>query len=484
MKIQILFFLGLLTPLYLSAQSPTSTSVYQKSDETFVQKMDHYNFKDNYRAINLKTIIEEGLRKNYDQHIRVYNENILELGWKDHYAEFWYPTIDLVLSSGPQRLDRLIIGKNNTKRSESPAGTLGLEIGDYTLFNWGKDYATYLNNKRIYNRNKQSINEGRRELKQALILQYFDLLSQKKLEKIAKYKLRQASFIYRLNREKISLKKTSKQEYYQARTEYLKAQEEYYQAKIAVQLSDEQMAIALADPPGSRYYIQEELKFDKIKTTIDEAEKISIINNPGILDAKTSLEVAKKNHQIIRKNNLPLPKISINLGAYTHTFDDNRNQLRRFTHEDSSNLEITATINATWSILGSGGLFNQRKTESSFVTKSLRQKLLHKQKHETHSNITSTYRRIRHSEKLMTILAAETANLRKTYDEILDNYTKKRTTFLNFKFALNDLIDARNLEVNTRLEHLKDKIALAQLMGIEDFPGESFEGLAVKEMAE
>jgi len=476
--------IGVFLPLYLAAQSPLGDQVYEKADETYVQRMDRYNFNDSFRAIDLKTVIEEGLRKNHGQQVRAYNENILELGWRDQYAEFWFPSVNLVLSSGTQRLDHLKMGKDNTKTSPSPAGSLGLEIGDYTLFNWGKDYAAYLNQKRIYKRGKQEINEKRRELKHDLILQYFDLLTRKDLANTAKYRLRQASFIYRLSREKMTLKKLSKEIYYQSRHIYLEAQEEYQQAKIAVQLADEKMALLLADAPGTRYHLREILKYQKVKTSIAEAERLSLKNNPKILTAQTVLEVAKKQYQIIKKENLPLPKITINLGAYTHTFDDNKNQTRYFTHTDSSNLEITATVNATWSIFGKGGLFNRRKTETSFVTKNLRQKLLNQQKHTTHSGITTTFRRILHQEKMMTILTAETTNLRKTYDVILENYINKKTAFINYKLALNDLIEARNLNALTKFDHLKGKIELAKLMGIEDFPGENFENLAIQETAQ
>lgn len=63
--------------------------------------------------------------------------------------------------------------------------------------------------------------------------------------KIFREQLRQASFIHRLAREKLQLKKIRAQEYYQTRSEYLRSQTEYQQALFEVGTEEEDMAIFL-----------------------------------------------------------------------------------------------------------------------------------------------------------------------------------------------------------------------------------------------
>ncbi|MCK6594008.1 MAG: hypothetical protein L6Q33_02325, partial [Bacteriovoracaceae bacterium] len=74
--------------------------------------------------------------------------------------------------------------------------------------------------------------EEKKDLKLVLITDYIEVIKKKNLLKIRQDQLRRASFVYRLNKEKVNVGKTSQQDYYLSRANYLEAQNEYHASKI------------------------------------------------------------------------------------------------------------------------------------------------------------------------------------------------------------------------------------------------------------
>jgi outer membrane protein TolC len=441
-----------------------------------------FKFKDRVVSVTLNGAIEQGLRENYNQQNRKYEDKILELNWTDSKHEFWFPQISLQLNTSSQRIGRLKNGeKTSGTTSPFPTGNLALVIEDYTVFNWGKDYLAFLNSKESYLRGKQQLREKKRTLKHSIINAFFQTLMYKKIEELKKYQLRHTSFIYSMNREKVTLKKVSKREYYQARAEYLRSQNEYYEAKRTAAVSDETLAILLKDPVGTRYIFRERLNYIPIKTTFDEANKYTTTENVNIKDAKIAHHIAKRNHDIVRRENLPLPKFSVNLGAYRHSFTTSSYTNDYETNENNSNIELVASISANWALTGKNGLFNSRKTSLSYSARKLTEKKLEQAKHIAQSKVRSTYHSLDNYQNEIKILEARTITLQKLFDVALDDYLKKKTNFQDFRHALIEQTETDIKYETTKYLHLLAKLELASTMGVKDFPGQNFEDLALKE---
>jgi len=91
-----------------------------------------------------------------------------------------------------------------------------------------------------------------------------------------------------------------------------------------------------------------------------------------------------------------------------------------------------------------------------------------------------TYKNILSLQNQIAILEARLPSLQKTFDIVLENYLANKTKYLDLHSALADLVTTKILFEKTKLQHLQDKITLAKLAGIEDFPGENFEQLATQ----
>ncbi|MCO4793308.1 MAG: TolC family protein [Bacteriovoracaceae bacterium] len=450
--------------------------------------MNSFKFDDNFKSLTLNDALEQGLRENFDQQIRKIETEQLELNWRDSEQAFWYPTISLNLASSTQRVGTLRDGDTEpVKSSNLPSGTLSLDIEDYTVFNWGKDYLAFLNTKETYQRGKQQLDEKKRDLRHEIITKYFETIYYRQVEKIKKSQLRHASFLYSMNREKVTLKKVSKREYYQARSEYLRAQNEFYESRLNTSKADESLAKVLKDPAGTRYLFRERLKYLPVKTTLEEATKIAKKENTDVKDSRVGLHISNRNLDITKRDNLPLPKFTMNLGAYTHTFGRSAWATRYGTGSSAAgtandtDIELVATVNATWTISGSGGLFNSRKTRLSHIDKLISTKKLEQAKHCAESDVRGYYHGLEQIQNEMKVLGARTVSLQKMFDTSLEDYLSKKGNFQDFRQSLIEMTETDVLYELTKFLHLKEKVNLVNTMGLEDFPGENFEDLAIKE---
>lgn len=450
--------------------------------EIYIQEAEKYKLSENYKNLQLNDVIEQGLRKNYEQNIKGQKDELNEISFQGAKNAFWLPELKINLTTINQRISTLHSSSRppSTPNPTTPTGTLGLSLSDYTVFNWGKDYALYLNKKSLYQRNKEIYDESKRELKLDLIGNYFNLMSTTNIEKVRQDQLRQASFVYRLNKEKITIGKTSKQEYYLARSEYLKAQNDYHQAKISNDRANESLAYLIADEIGTKYVLNEMLEYRRVKITLEEALNLAAKHNPDLLTDQTLVANAERTYDIALKENMPLPKFTVNLGAYNKKFGPSSNRTVYETYNGSGNVELVASVNATWSLTGEDGLFNSNKLALGRIGKEIAIKEYEKDTHFTQSFIRQTYKNILSLQNQLLILEARLPSLQKSFDTILENYLSGKTKYYDFHLSLAEWTETKILYEQYKLEHLREKLNLAKVAGIEDFPGENFEQLAVR----
>ncbi len=433
------------------------------------------------KKISLNEIIEQGLRENFDQHVREFSTATVQIDIQDTKSEFWVPKLKLELITAPQKIATLRKGSKNTSpTTKEPSGSFGLKFEDYTVFNWGKDFLQYKNDIASLEREKDSLKEQKREFKLDLIKSYFKLYTIKEIQKIYRAQLQKASFVYRLNREKVVLKKISKQDYYQSRSEYFRAQTEYYESQKSSGSMDEEMTRILSERAGTRYIPEDLLDFKEISLPIKEALNLAVKNNPEILDIKTNLNNAKRDYEIKLKENLPLPKITVGLGTWAHHFQNGQSSTQYETSSGNSNIELVATINASWPLTGSGGILNTRSTRRSLIQSKKFEKSLDGKIHTVQSLIRDYYQRILNFEDQIKFLNERSKNIEKTLDIIIDNYLLKKAAFTAFSSILIEFKNAKIDYLNALYNHLELKIELSKLLGLENFPGESFENLGKK----
>lgn len=440
------------------------------------------NLDNQAEGITLQDAIESGLRKSNPELVRKYSFQLNEIVFKDARDDFYYPKLNLTMSTSSDHFTENLYRDQttNAESSKTPTGSIGLEIEDYTLFNWGKDYLDFLNSKESYQRTKQNLTEDKRELRFQIIAEYFNLSRQNAIIRIFKKQLSHTSFIYRLAKEKLTLRKITTQEFLHAKTLFLEAHKNYHSSLFEYYKIQESFATILGDELKTIYKPLSRLKFKAIAFGSDESYRFVNNNSRDLLDARSDVKNSNRSYQRVLKNNLPLPKFSVKLGSYQRSFSSGGYSDDYETFAGSKNIEIAATLNMSWRIYGSGGFFNSRATETSFYNKKISELKLREAHRNTKVANRLTHSRILHLEKKYEATDAELKNARKVFDKVIDNYLSSKTKFTNVKQILDELLNASiNYEL-TKYEHLLEKLTLAKLMGVDDFPGDKFDRLVEK----
>lgn len=219
------------------------------------------------KEINLKSIIEQSFRLNFKEKERKIEKKIEVLNWKDTYENFWYPKLSISLKTKSLSLLKLKEGSLGSTKTTStnPEGTLAFELGEYTLFNWNKEYLKLLNDKSSHNRALQNFNEKRRLLKHNVIIAFFKFVMSQENLKTQKKQLKHAAFIFRFNKERVKLKKISSEDYYQAKDLLLQAQERYQKAKVDHAISNNELIKISGESPNTLFKTKQLLLYKKWK---------------------------------------------------------------------------------------------------------------------------------------------------------------------------------------------------------------------------
>lgn len=469
-----------LFPLKTLAQSSTEIDL-EEVEKINKDIKSPINLRNESKLISLKDVLEEGLRMNNAERSRKFQREILEINWSDDYRAFWFPQLNFTIQTQETLVDDLYGDADNQNgTSQTPSGYAGLEFDNYTIFNWGKDYLDYQNNKETYNRQKQILVEQRRELRFKIISAYFNLIRAKKVSRAYKSKLRQASFIYRLSKEKLSLKKINSQHFLQSKSEFLKSHQEFQNSLFEVTAAEESLAEAIGDEINTTYSPLEELKFKTLTVLKKISYKLAQSKNPNLLSARVNVKNANRSFQKALKENMPLPKFDLKFGALRHNFSSSGARDTFESSPNNQNAEIVASINMKWRIFGSNGLFNTNLDRKAYLNKRISEIQLRESKRDLKVLIYTLHRQIRFLEKKFEASRALTKNSRLTFDKTLDNYIGGKTTFPDIKLMLEQLTDSLIDFEDAKYQHLVYKLELAETMGVDDFPGESFEGLVLR----
>ncbi len=461
---------GFLAALALPFFSTLAQNQGEQNDQSYIQEAtEHEREQKRYQALRLIDAVEQGLRLNYQQKGRRHTKDILELDFKSAWEMFYLPQLSLNLTTTPQRIGGLYRGTYGFS-DPGPQGSLGFGLEEFTLFDWGKQYLRFLNTKANYHKAKRNLKEEERSLKYRIVIQYLKLLYLQQALEARRKQLRHASFVYRLNREKISLRKVGLQEYYQSRAEYLKAQDDYHTTRRKREVVNENLANLIADPAGTRYRLIDEFHYTRLQLSLPEARARASTQNRDILDSQVEVANAGRDYQIAFKENLPLPKFEITLGAYAHHFGG----LPRSGYEP---VELVTSLNAKWSLNGPDGLFGRRRTDRGHLLKAQAHNRLAGHRHNINSRVQSHFYQIGDLENQIKIEQARTANLDKAFDIVLDNYLNRKTSLLRFQDTLMKMVESNIHLAKYQYLHGREKALLAESVGEDNLLGLNFESL-------
>ncbi len=439
----------------------------------------HDNQAQQEKSINLKTVIEEGLRKNRTLKMASFEKNIADLQLEKKFHHYFLPNISFDLKTSPQRIKNIYGDSSSSSITQSPSGYAGLVIKDYSLFNWGKDKLLYDSEKIFYERKSQQSDEAKIQIKIQLISSYTQFIHDSYLEGVAREFLRQATYLYRLSSELMKKKTITSSDYYQIKGLYLWAREFLEEKRKEFIDSSHQLAILLDDDPDVYYYSREILSFKKIKMTYDDIHQNALKNNSSLSDKKASWEIAKKKFDYSIINQLPLPKMQLSVGSYLHEFSESSNGQTKWSNTGGKNVELRAMISMSIDLLGEKGILNRREYALTHFQKELAQTKFKQEENQLLHYLKLILKQVRPLEKQQEITEEMLLNARKKYTQILDRYTRGKEKFLNLKDALYDLRETEEESQKIKLQHVNIKLRLMDLLNTDELIGHNLENEVV-----
>lgn len=465
--------------LFLLVTRTYAQSSLEEIEKNFQGSKEIQNLSNKTIQISLQDAIESGLRENINEKTRKYTFQLNEITFKDAFDGFWYPNLNLTMATTSDHFVENFYRdvNDNTSSSKTPGGYIGLEIEDYTLFNWGRDYLEYLNAKETYRRAQANLSESKRELRLNIIQDYFNLAKQKEAVKIYKKQLSHASFIYRLAKEKLTLKKVKTQEFLEAKSLFLGAHKDYHQGLYVYDQLQQTLTTRLGENFDTPYRPINTLKYRPLSVTPQESLDFALKTARRLLDARAQMSISNRSFEKAQKDNLPLPTFSVKLGTYRRNFTGGVYSDDYETFTNSKNIEVAASLNMTWNLTGPGGLMNKRIQENAYYNKKISEVTLRDAHRQVQYLNRISHSKIDRLEKLFKAAMASRKNAREVFDQTIDNYISGKTNITNVRQILNELKQASIDYEISKYDHLSEKIVLAKLMGVSDFPGEKFERL-------
>jgi outer membrane protein TolC len=434
------------------------------------------------RKLSLNQAVELAFKKNKQFRAESIYMEQAKLGYRSSWEEMFLPNITLNLQGGSQRTIHQLSGTpsydfgTEAYSHGRPAWSLGLNLGSYTLFNFWKDYTFYQLEKKNYERSIEQFSEAKRRIRFQVISQYFRLKTEMENLQAARRSMTLAQTILTLTETRMRLGNGSEREIASSKMDYLYARNVYLATFDNVRQETWEMNFLLGDALGVRYQLTTPLRYRRLQLTTAQAFQFYSQYAPNIRDIKLSLLTAEKQYELSLKGRYPLPMVTLSgvSVTYTDTFYGNSRDVGTRDSVFSGNLDIGASVGVTWPIFGPGGLFGRRAVQQSGMGQELAQLRYDEVLERGKTSIFSLVGRIKDQEERVSILEETFEHSAKILESMMGEIGSGDASRLELRDAI---VQARESEFNYKggiLSHLESKLQLAELIGVDELPGDPF----------
>lgn len=295
-----------------------------------------------------------------------------EITYENAWQRFYLPQVSLGAAATSSRSIGQMPGSASSSTGKSamdrgtPASAIALSVGEYTIYNFGRDKDIYELARKNFERSEQSLKEIERAVRFDTIRKFYLVKTTQDLLDVAKRSVESAEAIYDLVKSRVPLGKATNTDVSSAEVDLINAKNTLIQAEISARRALWNLNRAMGEPIDKTYRIHAELRARKLRMTVEEAVAIYKEKSPTVRDAKLALETAKINLRYIEKSYLPLPTIKFSGITFGYNFGPTQTTLNRTTTANG-NFNISAGMSISIPIIGDGGLFAQRQIRDAEI---------------------------------------------------------------------------------------------------------------------
>lgn len=410
------------------------------------------------------------------------NELVLEseeLNFDDAWDRMYIPRISLNASVESVKQIGVMPGSSAETLGATginygyPYSRLSIDIGQYTLFNFWRDQLAYEKSRLGFDRAKERYAELDRNTRFNIIRTYFLLwTTQEKLD-AAKRSYMVASAILDLVNSQVRLGKAGQNEISSASVDKLFAATQVNEIQSFVVQTQRQLALLLGDPVDTQYKLSSAIKYAQIqlseKQIVDTIERTS----PQVRDAKLLTRTSQIDLEIAEKTRLPIPTISlsgISIGMTNQLYGSKSYTTSTATYNPGA-IDIAAAVTLSLPLYGEGGFMNKRGISRARIARDVAETTYIQTFSQLKADALSTLFQIKQLEESIKNQKETAETNEKVLNQFFSNASKAKVSRLELRDALNQARAAQLQVLDSILNHLNQKLTLADTVGDENIVG-------------
>jgi outer membrane protein TolC len=345
-------------------------------------------------------------------------------------------------------------------------------MGEYTLFNFGRDKDVYEINKLAVDRAKQVIKEAERAVRFDVIVKFYSLKTQQELLDVAERSVQQAQAIYDLYKSRVALGKAGTRDVSSAQVDLLTARSVLVQQESTYNQALWALNMAIGDRVNTKYRAEGDIHYAKLRTPLEELLRLYKENSPTVRDARLTHEVRQIALRLAEKNSLPLPVVTfsgITVGQNYGT--KGTTQVRSTTAgTDSGNVNVSASLNFSIPLTGDGGLFGSRTRRAAEIAAESAENDLRVAANVTEVSIRTSYQLLTQYLSQIEIFERIFRETSVVFESSVKMLSGTGTNRLDTRDAISQLRTAEQNLNQAILNYYAIKLDLAKAVGIDKFP--------------
>lgn len=423
--------------------------------------------------LTLARAIDRALSHNLDLEEQTLNLRNYEINYQNTWETYYLPQFSLNANSSSSKTVGYLPGTPSTRNQGYPASSLGLTLGEYTLYNFGRDKAQVDQAKLDFTRYQEMLEESKRAIKFQVINSFWDLKS--RVNKLEAYQrsVEIAQAIVSLQESRVSLGKATWADVSSSNVDLLNTRNLRDQAESDAHGALFTLNVLLGDPVGTPYRIEDEINFLPIKVTEEILYQTYLSESPNMKTAKKELLKSEIALTLAEKTLMPLPTIKfsgVSLG-YGNNYNGTRSGLYSNSNVAQNNLDVSATVSLSVPLTGPGGLFGKRTIEASQIQVDINELHLKNISNKDRQSIFQFVQNIKQFELTVINNREKYKNGMVVLQSVLDSFlTTSAVSRLDIKDAINQARDSEISLNDSIIQHLSYKTQLAAFIGVDFLP--------------
>jgi len=444
--------------------------------------------------LGLKEAIRLGLKFSFEVKEQEHGDKIKELEYNLKKRSLYLPKINLYVqntlshtllrtkSSDGRTPLKFPDEVTDVRSNMAKEGAIGLEMSEFTLFNFGKDKdllkgagfefkRSQLNSKNFFMGYKFRITKDYFRLKEAF----------EKIE-IVKNEISLTKAVYELAKQKKKNGIRGDVDILFAKSELMESKRKEKEARRLYNKKLFLFNFLIGQPLQQDYKLVSKIEYRPLKISLKELLKWIEVA-PGLMEAKINLNHSKLNLRSTWKDLIPYPKVSLSGFRYGHGHGSNSGgtETQFVGSSSSSNFDMRVAIDLTLPLVGENGFFNRFGVRGAELEVESAKNKVKMARMEAQGEVISQFNDIMAQEEAIKDYKEAIENASLLLDKVFKAYKEGKVKGPQMRDALFRSTSSQKEYKEVILNHLEGKMALATAIGMENPFGSSRPKMVKKE---